>query len=93
MLINFFDNNNKNKYIKKSTLQLDYTIFDYIFSNYIINDKKKFFYFPKNDFFYPFYFKLSSTDNLKLKYYIYVYLYNYYYILNDNYYMYIFYYN
>lgn len=68
-------------------------IFDNIFFNYNINDKKKFLYLYKGKFLLNFFFKLSKKEKLELKIIDFLYLFNYYVLLNNNYYsLYFFYY-
>ena len=82
----FFDNKNKNKYLVEPLLSNDYMIFDNIFFNYNINDKKKFFYLYKGKFLLNFFFKLSKKEKLELKAVDFLYLFNYYASLNKIYY-------
>ena len=82
---NYFDNGNKNKNLVEPVNFIDYLVFDVIFFNYNINEKKKFFYFFKNKFLLNFFFKLSKKDKLKFKYYLYFYVYNNNFLLNKNY--------
>ena len=82
----YFDNKNKTKYLVEPLLSNDHMIFDDIFFNYNINEKKRFFYLYKSKFFLNFFFKLSKKEKLKLKGLDYVYLFNYYILLNNNYY-------
>jgi hypothetical protein len=84
---NFFDNKNKKKLLIEAKHSADYCIFDEIFFNYNINNKKKFFYSFKNKNLLNFYFKLSKKDKLRFKSHFYVYFYNNFYLLNKNYYM------
>ena len=81
----FFDNMNKKKFLVEPLVSIDYMIFDTIFLNYNIYEKKRFFYLYKAKYFLNFFFKLSKKEKLKLKCLDYLYLYNYYFLLNKNY--------
>lgn len=81
----FFDEKNKIKYLSDPMRSLDYTISDNIFSNYVINQKKRFFYFFRNRNMVDASFKLTKRDNLKFKFFNFFYLYDYYNLLNNNY--------
>lgn len=60
-------------------------IFDNIFFDYNINDKKRFFYLYKGKFLLNFFFKLSKKEKLEFKRLDFLYLLNYYLLLNKNY--------
>jgi hypothetical protein len=53
----FYDNLYKKKSLVKSFFSQNYNIFDNVFINYFINDKKRYFYLYKNNFLFDVYFK------------------------------------
>jgi hypothetical protein len=84
ILKNYLDLNREKNLIDCSS-SADYTVFDNIFLNYIVNDKKNFFFLNKNAFLFEFFFKLSKREVLKLKEYKYMFMLNEYLLLNNNY--------
>jgi hypothetical protein len=82
-----FDNKNKKKILIDPLYNLDYSVFDNIYLNFIIKKESKFFYFYKNNIFFDSFLKLTKEKKMKFKYYHFFYLYNHFCFLNKNYYI------
>jgi hypothetical protein len=85
ILRNFIGDNNPNKKLIEASIFPDYSIFDNIFVNYQITEKRNFLYFYKNKSIFQFFFKLSKKEKLRLRNCLYIYFFNYYSSLNYNY--------
>lgn len=81
---NFFDVYKK-KVLAESSKLLDLSVFDSIFSNYLISTNTKFFYFYKNNIFLEFMFKLTKKKKMKFKNFIFSFLFDNFYFLSKNY--------
>ena len=85
ILRNFIGDNNPNKRLIEANIFSDYSIFDNIFINYRITEKRNFLYFYKNKSIFQFFFKLSKKEKLRLRNCLYIHFFNYYSSLNYNY--------
>ena len=64
--------NNPNKKLIEGAIFPDYSFFDNIYLNYRITEKRNFLYFYKNKSIFPFFFKLSRKEKLRLRNCIYI---------------------
>jgi hypothetical protein len=82
--LNPMEDLNKKKFLVDTMNSLDYSIFDNVFLNYFLNNKKTFFYYNKNNIFLDFFFKLKNNLKMKFNYFYLFYIYDNLYMLNRN---------
>lgn len=76
---------NRRKLFANTIKSLNYTIFDSIFSSYILNSKKAYYYCYKNKYLLDFYFRFTTKLEMKFQYFYFFNLYERFNILNLNY--------
>jgi hypothetical protein len=76
---------NRRKLFINTLKSLNYTIFDSIFSSYILNSKKAYYYYYKNKYLLDFFFKFTPKLEMQFEYFYFFNFYDKFCILNINY--------